>query len=172
MHPTRPSLLGFPDKHGRVPRQLLSPPMLLFGLSPMADSQTRCPLEVSQPCGLENDLLCCRPLRAWQSLVQQTSSGPAVTLMHRDVSRSSRAHCVRWVARLYQMPSLSYHRWVMTGLDNWTSRRHHLSRTLWTGQYIWAPEAFTCPVTLDRPGRLDFVKTTRSLYWKGRLAFF
>ena len=22
----------------------------------------------------------------------------------------------------------------------------------WTGQYVWAPEAFTCPVTLDRPG--------------------
>ena len=80
-------------------------------------------------------------------LVQQTSSGPAVTcaadlfgpsshLEHRDVSRSGRAHCVRWVARLYQKPSLSCHRWVMTG------------------QFDWVPEAFTCPASLDRPGRL------------------
>ena len=25
-----------------------------------------------------------------------------------------------------------------------------------TGQFDWVPEAFTCPVSLDRPGRLDF----------------
>ena len=79
MHPSRPSLLGFPGEHGRVPRRILSPPMLLVLTALCADSQTRCPLEVSQPCGLKNGLLCCRPLRARQSLVQLTSLGQAVT---------------------------------------------------------------------------------------------
>ena len=80
-------------------------------------------------------------------LVQQTSSGPAYTcaadlfgpsshLEHRDASRSGRAHCVRWVARLYQKTSLVPYRWVI--------------RASSTG----LPEAFTCPASLDRPGRL------------------
>ena len=33
------------------------------------------------------------------------------------------------------------------------------------------PEAFTCPATLDRPGRLDFAQTARSLHWLSRLDF-
>ena len=64
--------------------------------------------------------------------------GPSSHLEHRELSCSGRAHCVRWVARLYQKTSLVPYRWVTqasaTGL----------------------PEAFTCPASLDRPGRLDF----------------
>ena len=42
----------------------------------------------------------------------------------------------------------------MTGQDNWTSRSLH--SPISDGQVDWVPEAFTCPVSLDRPGRLDF----------------
>ena len=135
--------------------------MLLRSDCPAGFSQTRSSLKVSQPCGLKNDLLCSRPLRAYSHLE------------HRDASRSGIAHCVRWVARLYQKPSLSCHRWVMTGQDDWTSRRLHLSCL--TGQASstgrqkpslvlprWTlcklPEAFTRPPAFGWPGRLDFLR--------------
>ena len=125
MHPSRPSLLGFPGESWKGPEaNPLTSHVSLFWLPPFADSQTRCPLEISQPCGLKKRPLVQQTSSGLQSLVQQTSSGPAAT-WSTDLSRSSRAHCVRWVARLYQKPSLSCHRWVMTGQDNWTSRGHH-----------------------------------------------
>ena len=47
-----------------------------------------------------------------------------------------------------------------------------------TGQVDWAPEAFTCPVPLDSPGRLDFVfklpeafTSPTAFGWPGRLDF-
>ena len=64
-------------------------------------------------------------------------------LENRDPSRSGIAHCVRWVARLYQQPSLSCHRWVMTsqvlaGLPETFTILPH-----WISQVDWAPDAFT-----------------------------
>ena len=68
MHPSRPFLLGFPSVAWKGPEATpLTSHASLFWLPPLADSQTRCPLEISQPCGLKNDLLCSRPLRAQQS---------------------------------------------------------------------------------------------------------
>ena len=65
MHPSRPSLLGFPSVAWKGPEATpLTSHASLFWLPPLADSQTRCPLEISQPCGLKNDLF-----------VQQASSG-------------------------------------------------------------------------------------------------
>ena len=90
----------------------------------MGFSQTRNSLKVSQPCGLKNDLLCSRPLRACSNLE------------NRELSHFCIAHCVRWVAWLYQEISLVLSRWM----------RQASSTAL--------PEAFTCPATLDRPGRL------------------
>ena len=69
MHPSRPSLLGFPGESWKGPEATpLTSHASLFWLPPLADSQTRCPLEISQPCGLKNDLLCSRPLRACSHL--------------------------------------------------------------------------------------------------------
>ena len=69
MHPSRPSLLGFPGESWKGPEATpLTSHASLFWLPPLADSQTRCPLEISQPCGLKNDLLCSRPLRAYSHL--------------------------------------------------------------------------------------------------------
>ena len=171
MHPSRPSLLGFPGEHGRVPRRILSPPMLLCSdcllwltarlrtplcsrplraYSHLENCESRNSLEVSQSCGLKNDLLCCRPLRAQQALVQQTFLGPSSHLEHRDASRSGRAHCVRWVSQLFQKPSLSCHRWVMTGQDDWTSRCHHSPITDGPGQL--GARSHHSPVSLDGPG--------------------
>ena len=162
MPSSRPFLVDLPRVAREGPEATpLTSHASLFWLPPLADSQTRCPLEISQPCGLKNDLLCSRPLRAYSHLE------------HRDVSRSGRAHCVRWVARLYQKPSLSCHRWVMTGQDDWTSRSLHSPLSLCEiGQFDWTSRSLHSPVTLDRPGRLDFVKTAGSLHWKGRPAFF
>ena len=89
----------------------------------MGFSQTRNPLKVSQPRGLKNDLLCSRPLWACSHLE------------NRELSHFCIAHCVRWVARLYQKTSLVPYRWVRQASS--------------TG----LPEAFTCPVPLNRPGR-------------------
>ena len=50
----------------------------------MGFSQTRNSLKVSQPCGLKNDLLCSKPLRACSHLE------------NRELSCSGRAHRVRW----------------------------------------------------------------------------
>ena len=80
------------------------------------------------------------------------------------------AHRVRWVAQLYQKTSLVLCRWVTQASS--------------TG----LPESFTCPATLDRPGRLgarslhlsdlfwspgrlDFAQTARSLHRLFRLDF-
>ena len=56
-------------------------------------------------------------------------------------------------ARLYQKTSLVPYRWVIrassTGLPGPLSLGE-------IGQVDWVPEAFTRPVTLDRPRRLDF----------------
>ena len=68
-----------------------------------------CPATLDRP----NDLLCSRPLWACSHLE------------NRELSHLCIAHCVRWVAQLHQKPSLSCHRWVMTGQDDWTSRRLH-----------------------------------------------
>ena len=149
MHPSCPSLLGFPGVAWKGPEATpLTSHASLFWLPPLADSQTRCPLEISKPCGLKNDLLCSRPLRAYSHLE------------HRDVSRSGRAHCVRWVARLFQKPSLSRHRWVMTGQDDWTSRSLHSPISDGPGRL--GARSLHSPVSLDRPGRLDFL---RSCLW-------
>ena len=102
-------------------------------------SQTRNSLKVSQPCGLKNDLLCNRPLRACSHLE------------HRELSCSGRAHCVTWVAQLYQKTSLVLCRWVTQASS--------------TG----LPEAFTCPATLDKPGRLGARSHHLSnLFWVAR----
>ena len=142
-------------KHGRVPKLLpLTSHAPLFWLPPLADSQDSVP-----PRGLAALWTEKRPL------VQPTSLGPAVTcaadlfgpsshLEHRDVSRSSRAHCVRWVARLCQKTSLVLVPLGGTGQFDWTSRRLHSSRhtgrastsgrqkpslvlSHWTGQDDW-----------------------------------
>ena len=62
----------------------------------------RTPSTSSKTCRLKNDLLPSKP--SWLAVAWRTVS-----------SRSGIAHCVRWVARLYQKPSLCCHRWVMTG---------------------------------------------------------
>ena len=122
-----------------------------FWLSPSADSQTqnslcsrplrayshlencesRNSLEVSQSCGLKNDLLCSRPLRALQPLVQQTSSGPAVTWRTvNELLRQSplcQVGCATFPEDFTCPVSLGD-----TGQCYWTSRRLHLSRH--TGQ--------------------------------------
>ena len=81
----------------------------------MGFSQTRNSLKVSQPCGLKNDLLCSRPLRACSHLE------------NRELSCSGRAHCVRWVAQLYQKTLLVLSRWMRQGQVGWTSRTLHSS---------------------------------------------
>ena len=118
-----------------------------FWLSPSADSQTRYSLcsrplrayshlenresrnslEVSQSCGLKNDLLCSRPLRAQQPLVQQTSSGPAVTWRTlNELLRQSplcQVGCATFPEDFTRPVSLGD-----TGQCYWTSRRLHSSR--------------------------------------------
>ena len=84
----------------------LTSPASTFWLSPSADSQTRNSLKVSQSCGLKNDLLCSKPLRACSHLE------------NREPRCSCRAHCVKWVAQLYQKTSLVLSHW--TGQDDWT----------------------------------------------------
>ena len=71
------------------------------------------------------------------------------------MSRSGRAHCVRWVAQLYQKTSLVLYRWVTQASSS------------------GLPEAFTCPATLDRPGRLGArsLHSPVSLDRPGRLDF-
>ena len=91
---------------------------------PVGFSQTRNSLKVSQPCGLKNDLLCSRPSRACRHLENSK-------LGHLRI-----AHCVRWVAWLYQKTSLVLYHWVTQASS--TGLR----------------EAFTRPATLDKPGRL------------------
>ena len=119
--------------------------------------------EVSQSCGLKNDLLCSRPPRAQQPLVQQTSSGPAVT--RRTVNELLRQ------SPLCQVGSATFPEDFTcpvslgdTDQCYWTSGRLHLSRhtgrasttgrqkpslvlSHWTGQDDWTsykqPEAFT-----------------------------
>ena len=81
------------------------------------------------PVGWKNDLLCSRPLRACSHLE------------NRELSCSGRAHCVRWVAQLYQKTSLVLCRWVTQASS--------------TG----LPDAFTCPTAFGWPGRLDFLRT-------------
>ena len=61
-------------------------------------------------------------------------------------------------------PHYPVNRWVMTGLVL-TGLPDTLTIPSLMGKVDWAPEAFTCPATLDRPGRLDFVQTARSLHW-------
>ena len=90
---------------------------------------------VSQPCGLKNDLLRSKPLCACSRLKNRDSSRPRID------------HRVRWVVQLYQKTSLILYRWVVQASS--------------TG----LPEAFTCPATLDRPGRLDL---SRSSLWSLR----
>ena len=59
MHPSRPSLLGFPSVAWKGPEATpLTSHASLFWLLPLADSQTRCPLEISQPCGLKKRPVC------------------------------------------------------------------------------------------------------------------
>ena len=118
---SRPFLPTSPEKHERVPRLPLSPLMLPRSDCPVGFSQTRSSLKVSQPCGLKNDPLCSRPLRA------------SSHLENRERATSA-------------LPTVS------GGLRGFT-RRLHLSCTA---------EAFTCPTTLDRPSRLDFL---RSCLW-------
>ena len=81
--------------------------------------------------------------------------GPSSHLEHRELSCSGRAHCVRWVAQLHQKTSLVLCRWVTQASS--------------TG----LPEAFTCPVTLDGPGRLGArsLHSPVSLDRPGRLDF-
>ena len=72
-------------------------------------------------------------------------------LENRELSYSGRAHCVRWVAELYQKTSLV------------------LSR-----QFDWAPEAFTCPVPqVDWTFvyQLPEAFTRPTAFWPGRLDF-
>ena len=48
MHPSRPSLLGFPSVAWKGPEATpLTSHASTFWLSPSADSQTRCPLKIS-----------------------------------------------------------------------------------------------------------------------------
>ena len=69
MPSSRPFLVDLPRVAREGPEAIpLTSHASTFWLSPSADSQTRNSLKVSQPCGLKK-----RPL------VQQTSSGPAVT---------------------------------------------------------------------------------------------
>ena len=85
----------------------------------MGFSQTRNSLKVSQPCGLKNDLLCSKPLRAFSHLE------------NRELNHSCIAHCVRWVAWLYQKTSLVLSRWMRqarsTGLCVQIARSLHSS---------------------------------------------
>ena len=85
------------------------------------------------------------------------------------MSRSGRAHCVRWVAWIYQKTSLVPYRWVIrassTGLPEAFTCPASLDRPV-----DWVPEAFTCPASLDRPGRLDFQKPSLVLpHWTGQV---
>ena len=136
----------------------------LSGLQSLENCESRNSLEVSQSCGLKK-----RPL------VQQTSSGPAATCAADLFGPSShlenvnectgRAHCVRWVAQLFQKPSLSCHRWVMTGpgrLDfQKTSLVPHTGRASTSG---CQKPSLSCH--LDRPGRLVIVQTARTVNWQ------
>ena len=96
------------------------------------------PSRSRNPCGLKNDLLCSRPLRACSHLE------------NCELSRFCIAHCVRWVAQLHQKTSFVLSRWM----------RQASSTEL--------PEAFTCPATLDRPVRLDFQKPSLVLTTLGQ----
>ena len=121
MHSLRPFLPTTPEWQERVPRLHLSPLMLLRSDCPVGFSQTR-------------NSLCSRPLRACSHLE------------NRELSHFCIAHCVWWVAWLYQKTSLVLSRWMRQASS--------------TG----LPEAFTCPATLDRPGRLG----ARSLHGQAR----
>ena len=154
MPSTRPFLVDLPRVAREGPEATpLTSHASTFWLSPSADSQTRnslCSrplrayshlenresrnsLEVSQSCGLKNDLLCSRPLRAQQPLVQQTSSGPAVTWRTVNELLRQSPLCQVGCATLpeaitllpslgddrpgqldFQRPSLSHHRWART----------------------------------------------------------
>ena len=137
--------------HAPYPVHLCSVSLVSMEGSRGKSSHLPCFFVLTAPFGWQPDSVPPRGLAAlWaekRPLVLQTTSGPAVTcaadlfgpsshLEHRDASRSGRAHCVRWVARLYQKTSLVLPHW--------------------TGKVDWVPEAFTCPVSLDRPGRQDF----------------
>ena len=69
MPSSRPFLVDLPRVAREGPEATpLTSHASTFWLSPSADSQTRNSLKVSQPCGLKNDLLCSRPLRACSHL--------------------------------------------------------------------------------------------------------
>ena len=125
-------------------------------------------LRSQQSCGLKK-----RPL------VQQTSSGPAATCAADLFGPSSHLENRERVApaeptvsgglrdflpEAITLPSLGDDRPLLD------FQKTSLVPSHWTGQYVWVPEAFTRPVTLDRPGRLVIVQTARSLYWLGQLA--
>ena len=105
------------------------------GLQSLGERESRNSLKVSQSCGLKNDLLCSRPLRAQQPLVQQTSSGPAVTWRTVNELLRQSPLCQVGCATFPEDFTRPY-RWVI--------------RASATG----LPEDFTCPVTLDGPVRL------------------
>ena len=136
--------------------------MLLRSDCPVGFSQTRNSLKVSQPW-LENDLLSSRPLWACSHLE------------NRELSCSGRAHCVRWVAQLYQKTSLVLSRWMRQASSTGRPEAFTCPATL---DRTGLPEAFICPVPLDRPGRPYFVYKLPEAFtrptafgWPGRLDF-
>ena len=130
----------------------------------MENCESRNSLEVSQSCGLKNDLLCSRPLRALQPLVQQTSSGPAVTWRTVNElllqSPLCQVGCATSPEAITLLPSLGDDR---PGL-NWTSRRLH--SPISDGIVHLGARSLHSPVTLDRPGRLVIIQTARTVNWQ------
>ena len=142
MHSPVRFLSTSPESQERVRRLLLSPLLLLRSDCPVGFSQTRNSLKVSQPCGLKNDLLCSRPLRACSHLE------------NRQLSRSGRLCQVgcATVPEDFTCP-LSLDE---TGKFDWTSRSLHLScragQARSTGLLYKKPEAFTRPTAFGWPG--------------------
>ena len=144
MHPSRPSLLGFPSEHEGSRGYSSHPPMLLCsGCPPLADSQTRNSLKVLQSCGLKNDPLVQQTSSGLQSTCAAGLFGPSSHLEHRDVSRSGRAHCVRWGCATLPEDFTCPVSLGDTGQFDWTSRSLHSSCLTGQAQVDWVPEAFT-----------------------------
>ena len=67
----------------------------------MGFSQTRNSLKVSQPCGLKNDLLCSRPLRACSHLENRREEGKAAGIRRATGCRPS--HQPQWPCGAYPL---------------------------------------------------------------------